>query len=112
MAVTHSTMMIRQFDVVANPIADGRALRPYLICIQHNHLSHFDGRVLAPLAVKEIARAESRLNPRLLVRGVPLYLIPNDLLTLPVRLLKAPIANLEADRDRVIAALDLVFTGI
>ncbi len=104
--------MIRQFDVVANPVADGRALRPYLICIQHNHLGHLDSRALASLAVKEIARVESRLNPRLLVKGVPLYLLPHDLLTLPLRLLKTPIVNLEADRDRIVAALDLVFTGI
>ena len=42
----------------------------------------------------------------------PFYFDPTDLITLPVRVLRNPVANLAADGFRIAAALDLVFTGV
>ncbi len=55
---------------------------------------------------------EARLNPRFTIEGKTVYLDPTDLVTLTVARLGECIANLEPQRDRIIAALDLVFTGI
>ncbi|HEX4304158.1 MAG TPA: CcdB family protein [Rhizomicrobium sp.] len=110
MAQTRST--IRQFDVVANPLRAQRADKPYLVCIQHGLLGHLSSRIVAPLVTSQIIREPSRLHPSIAVGAAKLFFDPTDLLTLPIRLLKAPVANVEGERDRIVAALDLVFTGI
>jgi hypothetical protein len=109
---TPSPMTIRQFDVVANPIAAIRKERPYLVCVQDRHLDHLATRVLAPLATEQIVRQPSRLNPEIQVVGKRLFLLPYDLIALQLRTLGLAIANLEAERYRIISALDLVFTGV
>ena len=104
--------MIRQFDVLENPIRALRADRPYLVCIQHDHLGHLKTRLTAPLANKRVIAEESRLHPAISVERKSLFLLPHDLLALPLRLLGEPVANIEAGRERIIAALDLVLTGV
>ena len=103
--------MIRQFDVVPHPVRKGRAERPYLICVQHRFLDAANTRVLAPLVVARAFNHWPRLNPQLVVLGQSLFFVPMELVSLSLRNLQRPVANLEADRDRIIAALDLVFTG-
>lgn len=104
--------MIRQFDVFPNPIRAGRADRPYLVSVQHRFLDAADSRLLAPLSVAQAFDHWPRLNPELNVLGRLFFLVPTDIVALPLKYLGNPIANLESDRDRIIAALDLVFTGI
>jgi toxin CcdB len=104
--------MIRQFDVVPNPLRTGRADRPYLVSIQHKFLDAAGSRLLAPLSTGRAFHHWPRLNPQLLVLGKPLFLVPTDLISLSLKHLRDPVANLEADRDRIVAALDLVFTGV
>jgi toxin CcdB len=104
--------MSRQFDVFANPVRVGRDERPYLVVVQHDLYGHLTTRVTAPLVVKDAVKEPSRLHPPLRVLGKIFFLLPEDLSTLPVRYLRNPVANLRIDRDRIIAALDLVFTGI
>jgi toxin CcdB len=104
--------MIRRFDVIANPIASARREKPYLLCIQYNNLNHLAFRVVASFATERIIREPSRLYPQFEIQGVTVFLIPHDVATRPMKQLGTPIANLEADRDRIVAALDLVFTGV
>jgi toxin CcdB len=104
--------MIRQFDVVHTPVGAGRAVRPFLVSIQHNFLQSSITRVLAPLVVTDSIKAMPRLNPALLVLGTQYLLVPDELVTLGVRQLGNAVANLEADREKIIAALDFVLTGI
>jgi toxin CcdB len=103
---------IRQFDLVPNPITAIRRERPYLICVQDRHLDHLLTRLLAPLVTDQVIRVASRLNPEFDVQGKRLFLLPYDLIALPLRALGTPLANLESERYRIISALDLVFTGI
>ena len=104
--------MIRQFDVIPNPLPSGREHKPYLICIQHRQLDHLQTRILAPLLSGKAQKEETRLHPGFRIGGKAVYLDPADLVTLPVKRLGKTIANLESARDKIIAALDLVFTGI
>lgn len=105
-------MTIKQFDVVLNPLPAGRPYKPYMVCIQHRRLDHLQTRILAPLITGEIIAKEARLNPVFTIDGKVVYLDPTDLVTLALRRLGPAIANLEEARDKIIAALDLVFTGI
>jgi toxin CcdB len=104
--------MIRQFDVVRNPIRGSRIDKPFLVNVQHDFLSASKTRVLAPLVILGHIKQLTRLYPSLLVLDRELILTPDDLTTLGIQLLGNPVANLEADRYRIVAALDLVFTGV
>ncbi|HEX2592766.1 MAG TPA: CcdB family protein [Rhizomicrobium sp.] len=105
-------MAIEQFDVFHNPLRGGRDQRPYVITIQHLFLRDLPTCVIVPLVVPEALHIQPRLNPALDVNGRKLHLSPTEPFALSTRLLSKPIANLAADRDRIVAALDMVFTGI
>ena len=101
-----------QFDVHLNPSRAGRDDRPYVLIVQTRFFDHLSTRVCAPLVREGALKPERRLNPVLRMKGRDCYFSPTELATLPVRMLGKPVANLEEYRDRIIAALDLVFLGI
>ena len=103
---------IRQFDVIKNPFRAGRDGKPYLVCVQHHLLDRLNTRIMASLVTRHAVQDLPRLYPLVRVATQELFLDPTDLVALPIRILRTPIANLESDRDRIVAALDLVFTGI
>ena len=101
-----------QHDVFPNPIARLRGLRPFLVVLQSDILRIETRHVVAPLltvgAVKEVAR----LTPRINVDGTDYVFFPMDIGSMPSGILKDPIVNLAHERDRLLAALDMLFTGI
>jgi toxin CcdB len=104
--------MIRQFDVVQHPIRSLRPERPFLINVQHPFHDHLITRVMVALVPPHAIKPVARLNPSFSVLGQEVFLMPTDFVTVPARRLRQPVANLEADRDRIVAAFDLVFTGV
>ena len=104
--------MTRQFDVYRNPLRSGRELRPFVLAIQRQFWDPLPTCVVMPLVVKAALDFQPRLNPAFKIEGQTLYLSPTEPLTLPTRLLRGPVANLEQERYRIVAALDLVFTGV
>jgi toxin CcdB len=104
--------MIRQFDVFPNPSKRGRQERPFVVVVQSAFLDATTGRVSVPLIAEREIKPDGRLNPLFLVDSQRLYFHPAEITTIPVIFLRTPIANLEAERYRIVAALDLVFTGI
>jgi toxin CcdB len=105
-------VIARQFDVFANPSARGLRERPFLVVIQSDLLGTRRTRVVVPLIVKTEITPIPRLNPIFRVQGRELHFHPLELAHIPNELLRNPLANLEAERDRIVAALDMVFTGI
>jgi hypothetical protein len=65
-----------------------------------------------PLIAERFLEPLGRLNPRFELEGRTCFLHPIELVALPVTLLRKKITNLEADRYRIIGAIDLVFTGV
>lgn len=102
-----------QLDVYPNPDPGSSAVIPYVIDIQANLLSGLPSVMVIPLTVPEAIqnRPILRLNPRLTVEGVSLIALTQDMASVPRRLLKRPVANLASERDALLAALDLLFTG-
>lgn len=103
--------MIRQFDVYPTPLRASKQERPYVLVLQSS-LIDSQSRVCAPLVAERFIRPDGRLNPLFQIESLRCYLHPIELITLAVRVLRTPVANLESERARIIAALDLVFTGI
>jgi toxin CcdB len=105
--------MIRQFDVVANPDPLETAHRPYLINLQSDLVSELTSTVVAPLVPHDQMKGARRLNPVVKVNDADFWLATHELFAIDRRMLnQGPIVNLSNDRDAIIAALDIVFTGI
>jgi toxin CcdB len=100
-----------QFDLFRH----GRNKRyPFLLDLQADLLRDLATRVVAPLTpVKRVGgKAISRLNPIVEVEGARYAVLFQELAALPVMALGAPAGSLRTRRDELIAALDLLFTGI
>jgi CcdB protein len=104
--------MTRQFDVFANPLRISRTLRPYLLDVQHPRYNNRISRVVAPLVIETAVRREYRLNPVLQIEEKRFVRSPTEIFTITLKHLGEPIMNFYAERDHILASLDLVFTGI
>ena len=100
-----------QFDVYKNP--RGGAF-PLVIDVQSEVLTRLDTRVVVPLMpLKRYgARPITRLNPTVKIDRVEYVLVFQELAAVPAAALAMPVANLRARRDELVAAVDLLFTGI
>ena len=103
--------MARQFDVVPNPEPEDARYRPYLLVLQSDLVSGFASAIVAPLIARDRMQGASRLNPLLPIKGRDYWLATHELFAVDRRLLRTPVANVEPNRQAIIAALDLLFTG-
>ena len=103
--------MIRQFDVVANPDLTDVADRPFVVVLQSDLISDLTSTVVAPLVPRARMTGARRLNPVVNVEGQEYWLAMHELFAMDRRMLRRPVASIVEQRDAVIAALDLLFTG-
>jgi len=104
--------MIQQFDVFANPDADVAAYRPFLVVLQSDLVSDLRATIVAPLVKREDIAGAQRLNPVVTVAGQEHWLATHELFALDRRALRNKVASLADRRDHIIAALDMLFTGV
>ena len=103
---------MNQFDVVANPFPRSRERQPLLVALQSDVLARtLDTVAVAPLEVAASGTFADRLNPRVTVEGQTFALIAQEMVTVRKSTLGKPVGSIAAERDKVIAALDLLFTG-
>ena len=102
-----------QFDVYLNPHPDTRKSIPYLLDVQAELLDTLATRVVVPLILaEEMGLAAKHLNPQFKIKGVAVVMSTAELAGIPNRSLGNKVASLKSKRDKIIAALDLLFTGI
>ena len=103
-----------QFDVYRNANPATRARVPYLLDVQSDLLDALTTRVVVPLCKPEVLRGKlaERLNPVFEIEGRKMVLLTPELAGVSIKALGEQIANLANRRDAIIAALDLVITGI
>jgi toxin CcdB len=101
-----------QFEVYKNPSAASAKSVPYVVVIQSDELRHLNTRLVAPLIAPKSMKFFPRLMPEVVVRNEKLVVDVTNLAALPVKLLDRRIGELSSHRDRIIQALDLVFTGV
>jgi toxin CcdB len=103
---------MKQFDVVANPFPRSRDRQPFLVTLQSDLLVRsLDTVVVAPLEKAIAGSFADRLNPRIEIDGQPFVLIAQELVTVRKSVLGNARGSIAGERDAVIAALDLLFTG-
>ena len=99
-----------QFDVHKNPRGGEY---PLLLDVQAGVLEELATRVVVPMKLaKRYGKPITRLNPIARIGGTDYVLVFQELSAVPRRVLGAPVASLAPRRTEVIAALDLLFTGI
>jgi toxin CcdB len=102
-----------QFDVHLNPNPATRKAIPYLLDVQADLLDTLATRVVVPLITEEaMGLAARHFNPQFKIKGVAVSMSTAELAGIPARLLGDKVVSLKNKRDEIIAALDLLFTGI
>ncbi|WP_369926915.1 CcdB family protein [Xanthomonas sp. NCPPB 2632] len=103
--------MSDQFHVFANP---GRRTReyPFVVAVQCNAFKASHRRLVVPLVrATEFGRVENaRFNPTFNIQGIAVVLQPLGLVNVPRADLGEPLTSLTDEADRIIAALDEVFS--
>ena len=103
-----------QFDVYRNANPASRARIPYLLDVQSDLLDPLATRVVVPLCKPEVLKGKlaERLNPVFEVEGRSMAMLTPELAGVSRKMLGERIGNLADERRSIIAALDLLFTGI
>jgi toxin CcdB len=102
-----------QYDVYANPNEVTRDSVPFVVDLQHDLLEAMATRVVAPLRSTESKTAlAGTLMPRFQVQHREVFLSTPELAGVSRGMLGPPVASLGEHRAEIVAALDLLFTGI
>jgi hypothetical protein len=104
--------VVIQFDVFENPDPESVAVHPYFVILQSNRLKELNTRIVAPLVAPKAIPGFERLMPIVSVRNKKLVVDVTNIGVFPAKLIPKAIANLETERYRIVAAIDLIFTGI
>ncbi len=97
-----------QFDVYRLPNLQG-----YAVEVQHSQFADMKTRVVVPLMEPAgLSGGFSRLNPKFQLLGQELLLMPQLTTAITSSSLEKPVANLSDHRDQIIAAMDMLVTGI
>jgi toxin CcdB len=96
-----------QFDV--HRIASGALV----VDCQSDSLRYLATRVVAPLMRRvDVPAPTTRLHPVFEFEGETFLLATHLLTAMPTRDLGRPVASLDAERYAIVAALDMVITGV
>ena len=102
-----------QFDVRRNPSPRTREHTPYVLVVQCDLLADLDPVAVVPLRrATRSFKAISRLNPRFTVDGVEVVMMPNAIVGVARRDLGEIVGNLSESRYDIIAAMDMLISGI
>jgi toxin CcdB len=98
----------------ANPNPANRKAIPYLLDVQADLLESLGTRVVVPLYSEAAAgpRIMDRLTPRVTFQRHRLVAMVPELAGIAKRDLGAPVGELGSTRAALVAALDLLFTGV
>jgi toxin CcdB len=103
-----------QFTVHRNTNPATQGTVPYLLNVQSDLIEDLGTRVVIPLYPVSAMKGEilRTLTPVFEIGGAPYIMMTPQLAGIPRKSLGATVADLSPQRDNIIAALDLLITGI
>ncbi len=104
--------MARQFDIVRNLNSVSRTDYPFLLILQHDRVESLQSVMVAPLVPADARAGRSRLHPAIDVLGRSYVVKMEDIAAAPRGVIRAVVGSAIARRYQIVAALDLLFTGI
>lgn len=102
----------QQFDVFVNPDKRSADVHPFLIVLQSDIVSDIDTCVVAPLASPRSIKFLERLLPEVTVKGTRFTILTPNMAAIHAERVGRAIANLDSERYRILAAVDMVFVGV
>ena len=103
-----------RYDIYKNQNAASKKTFPFLLDVQAELLEDLDTRVVVPLAPKELFAGKilTQLMPVLDIKGKEHVSVTPLMAGIAKRELGGCVGNLATARQEIIAALDLLFTGV
>ena len=101
-----------QFDVYENTDDATRRAYPYFVDIQSDLLDTLNSRVAIPLGNIEGQKYPQTLCPNVELQGAAYVLLTHQLASVRAGNLGKPVGSLADQRDMIVAAIDLLVTGI
>ncbi len=102
-----------QFDIYHNPDPETRHKIPYLLDVQTNLLEQLATRTVIPLVVaSKMGKVAKKLNPKFEIEKITVVMSTAEIAAVSSNILSEKVASLQNRREDVIAALELLFTGI
>ena len=103
-----------QFSVHRNTRPESKGAVPYLLNVQSDLIEGLATRVVVPLYPAPAMKGKTlkTLTPVFSIEGKPYVMVTPQLAGVPTKLLGAVVADLSPRREEIIAALDLLITGI
>lgn len=104
--------MSARFEVFKNP--SGSKTYPYVLVLQHELLEPLPTRLVVPLARKDElgAPAITRLNPQFVIERIPVVMLTQQLGAVPTARLQKRVGSLEARSAEILAAVDVLVSGL
>jgi len=104
-------VVIRQFDLFANPSLRSRDEAPYVVVLQSHHAGDLPTVVVAPVYRRDVFEAFARLSVEVESHGHALVVSIPELVAVSATLLHRRSGELRAYEDAIRRALDRLFTG-
>ena len=103
-----------QFAVHRNPNPATRTAAPYLLDVQSDLIADLNTRVVVPLYTVASMKGKTlkSLTPVFTIERKQYVMMTPQLAGIAKKQLGAKVSDLSSQRDQVIAALDLLITGI
>ncbi|MGE3145485.1 MAG: CcdB family protein [Pseudorhodoplanes sp.] len=103
---------MRQFDIVENLNPITRRRYPFAVVLQHDQFQHLPLVTVAPLTLATTVLASSRLHPALVLNDRLFVMVAEELAAVVRSSVGRVVGTAEASRYEIVAALDLLFTGV
>jgi len=104
---------VPQYDVYCNPDASTRARFPFLLDIQSDLLDSLATRVVVPLAgASDDTAPITQLMPVFEVQGQRVVMRTTEIAGVPCKAFGAHVGSLAGRRHEVVAALDVLISGV
>lgn len=101
-----------QFTLYRNNNPQTQARYPFLLDIQSDFLDTLKTRLVIPVVQLAEQKPISRLNPVFEIERKRYLLLVQEMAAIPVKNLGTKVAELKTLRDEILAAVDLLLTGI
>jgi len=102
-----------QYDVFPNPSNSAKDGIPYVVVVQSDLLDALATRLVIPLAkLSFVGQVPAALCPAITVKGQLFNALAHYVAPLPVKQLRRPVDNVAAQASALVAAMDVVLSGV
>ncbi len=104
--------MANQFDIVENLNASTLKQYPFLVILQHDRVNAIQSVIAAPLVERTTALAGTKIHPEVVIDSQTYIVLVEQLAAIPRKFGGNKVGTAESKRYELVAAIDLLFTGI